>query len=45
MLPQAQLRLGAESERLGMQMHQRKQELQHFQPGSGSQERQAPVND
>ena len=45
MLPQAQLRLGAESERLGMQMQQRKQELQHFQPGSGSQEREARVNE
>jgi hemerythrin superfamily protein len=45
LLPQAQRRLGTESERLGTQMQQRKQELQHFQPGSGSQEREAPVND
>jgi len=45
LLPQAQQRLGTESERLGTQMQQRKQELQHFQPGSGSPERQAPVND
>ena len=45
MLPQAQQRLGTESERLGTQMQQRKQELQHFQPGSGSQEREARVNE
>ena len=45
MLPQAQQRLGVESERLGTQMQQRKQELQHFQPGSGSQEREARVTD
>jgi len=45
LLPQAQQRLGTESERLGTQMQQRKQELQHFQPGSGSQEREARVNE
>ena len=39
LLPQAQQRLGAESERLGTQMQQRKQELQHSQAGSSSQEK------
>ena len=45
MLPQAQQRLGVESERLGTQMQQRNQELPHFQPGSGSQERETRVNE
>jgi len=45
MLPQAQQYLGAESDRLGMQMQQRKQELQTTQPGSGSQEREVRVNE
>ena len=45
MLPQAQQRLGVESERLGTQMQQRKQDLPHFQPGSSSQEREARVTD
>ena len=45
LLPQAQQQLGTESERLGTQMQQRKQELQHFQPGAGSQETEARVND
>jgi len=45
MLPQAQQHLGAESDRLGMQMQQRKQELQSTQRDSGSQEREARVNE
>ena len=45
MLPKAQQQLGAESDRLGTQMQQRKQELQRTQPGAGSQEREARFND
>jgi len=44
MLPQAQQQLGAEVDRLGTQMQQRKQELQHTEVDSGSQEREVQRN-
>ena len=44
MLPKAQQQLGAELDRLGVQMQQQKQELQTTKPGPGSQEREAQLN-
>jgi len=45
LLPKAQQQLGAEIERLGTQMQQRKQELQNTTPGPGSQQREARRNE
>jgi hemerythrin superfamily protein len=44
MLPQAQQQLGAEIDRLGMQMQQRKQELQTTKPASANQPREVQLN-
>jgi hemerythrin superfamily protein len=45
MLPEAQQQLGTESDRLGTQMQQRKQELQHTKSGSGSPEREVRLSE
>jgi len=45
MLPKAQQQLGAELDRLGAQMQQRKQELQHSKQGAGSQPQEVHVNE
>ena len=44
MLPQAQQQLGAEVERLGTQMQERKPELQKATPASSSQPREAQLS-
>jgi len=44
MLPQAQQQLGAEVDRLGTQMQERKPELQKATPASSSQPREAQLN-